>query len=137
MRLTSLLLASFLFFTLASSHAAAQAYTIDWRTIDGGGAMNIPAGLFTVSGTIAQPDANSPAAPLAGGSFSLVGGFWTIVAPRCAADFNVDGFVNSQDFFDFVTAFFNVSPDADFNHNGVINSQDYFDFLSAFFSPCV
>jgi hypothetical protein len=54
----------------------------------------------------------------------------------CAADFNCDGLANSQDFFDFVTAFFAATPDADFNRDGVINSQDFFDYVSAFFAGC-
>ncbi len=54
----------------------------------------------------------------------------------CPADFNHSGSVNSQDFFDFITAFFAVSPTADFNEDGMVNSQDYFDFVTAFFTPC-
>ncbi len=54
----------------------------------------------------------------------------------CAADFNADGEVNSQDFFDFLTAFFASEPGADFNHDGFVNSQDFFDFLTAFFAGC-
>ncbi len=54
----------------------------------------------------------------------------------CPADYNCDGFVNSQDFFDFIAAFFALSLASDFNSDGVINSQDYFDFLSAFFAGC-
>jgi hypothetical protein len=54
----------------------------------------------------------------------------------CPADFNEDDVVNSQDFFDFLTAFFASSPDADFNADKVVNSQDFFDFLTAFFDGC-
>ncbi len=54
----------------------------------------------------------------------------------CPGDFNCDGAVNSQDFFDFLTAFFASAPSADFNHDAAINSQDFFDFLTAFFAGC-
>jgi hypothetical protein len=54
----------------------------------------------------------------------------------CAADFNNDGLANSQDFFDYVTAFFAGDPRADFNGDGVTNSQDFFDYVSAFFAGC-
>jgi hypothetical protein len=55
---------------------------------------------------------------------------------RCDADFNVDGVVSSQDFFDFLTAFFGQDPAADYNRDETVNSQDFFDFLAAFFVPC-
>jgi spore coat protein A len=58
------------------------------------------------------------------------------VQPACAADFNADLLVNSQDYFDFLTAFFEGTLRADFNRDGVVNSQDYFDFLTAFFTGC-
>jgi hypothetical protein len=54
----------------------------------------------------------------------------------CRADFNADGEVNSQDFFDFLNAFFTGLPSADFNGDGSTNSQDFFDFLSEFFVGC-
>jgi hypothetical protein len=50
---------------------SAQNYKIDWFTIDGGGGTS-SGGPYTLSGTIGQPDAGA----LAGGNFSLVGGFW-------------------------------------------------------------
>jgi uncharacterized membrane protein len=56
--------------------------------------------------------------------------------PECAADFNRDSELNSQDFFDFLVAFFAAEPSADFNADARINSQDFFDFLAAFFEGC-
>lgn len=52
------------------------------------------------------------------------------------ADFNHDGRIDSQDFYDFLNAFFNGSERADVNRDGELNSQDFFDFLTAFFTGC-
>jgi hypothetical protein len=54
----------------------------------------------------------------------------------CAADFNCDATLDSQDFFDFLATFFNTDPAADFNADGSVNSQDFFDLLTAFFIGC-
>jgi hypothetical protein len=53
--------------------AAAQTYSVDWDTIDGGGGTS-DGGPYSVTGTIGQPDAGGP---MSGGNYSLTGGFWT------------------------------------------------------------
>ena len=52
----------------------AQSYSIDWFTIDGGGGTST-GGVYSVSGTIGQPDAGGP---MTGGQYSLTGGFWAL-----------------------------------------------------------
>jgi len=60
---------------LAPALAQAQSYSIDWFTIDGGGGTS-SGGAYSVSGTIGQPDAGR----MAGGNYTLDGGFWGIIA---------------------------------------------------------
>jgi hypothetical protein len=63
---------------LALTPLVAQAQTncsIDWFTIDGGGGTST-GGVYTVSGTIGQPDAGT----MSGGNYSLTGGFWALYA---------------------------------------------------------
>ena len=55
--------------------AASAQYSIDWYTIDGGGGTST-GGVYTVSGTIGQPDAGT----MSGGNYSLTGGFWSIIS---------------------------------------------------------
>ncbi len=50
----------------------ADAYTIDWYTIDSGGAQNLSGGSYTLSGTTGQFDAGSQSS----GAYSLKGGYW-------------------------------------------------------------
>jgi len=54
----------------------------------------------------------------------------------CVADFNGSGMVDSQDFFDYLAAFFAHAGAADLDHDGFVNSQDFFLFLTAFFTGC-
>src|SRR5262249_10525207 len=57
------------------STAAAQAYSLNWSTVDGGGGTS-SGGSYSISGTIGQPDAGR----LTGGSYVLDGGFWGLIA---------------------------------------------------------
>lgn len=50
-------------------------YSIDWSTIDGGGGAST-GGVYSVSGTIGQPDAGA----MSGGQYLLSGGFWSVFA---------------------------------------------------------
>lgn len=59
---------------LTAGSAVAQSYSLNWATIDGGGGTST-GGVFTVRGTIGQPDAGGP---LTGGSFAVTGGFWAL-----------------------------------------------------------
>lgn len=47
-------------------------YDVGWNTIDGGGVTFASGGAFTLGGSIGQPDAGV----LAGGAYTLKGGFW-------------------------------------------------------------
>ena len=60
---------------LLAATASAQNYSIDWYTIDGGGGTSTGS-VYSVSGTIGQPDAGR----MTGGPYALEGGFWGIIA---------------------------------------------------------
>ena len=53
----------------------AQNYSIDWFSIDGGGGSST-GGVYSVTGTIGQPDAGH----MSGDNFTLDSGFWAIIA---------------------------------------------------------
>lgn len=59
---------------IAVSTTRAQ-YSVDWSTVDGGGGTST-GGIYTVCGTLGQPDAGA----MSGGNYTLSGGFWGIVA---------------------------------------------------------
>ena len=52
--------------------ATAQNYSVGWFTVDGGGGTSA-GGVYSVSGTVGQPD---PGPLLTGGHFTVAGGFW-------------------------------------------------------------
>ena len=59
-----------------STRTHAQSYSLDWFTVDGGGGTST-GGVYSVSGTIGQPDAGA----MSGGNFLLTGGFWGAFVP--------------------------------------------------------
>ena len=73
----ALLLFGFILLPLAFSlPALGQSYSIDWHKIAGGGGTST-GGVFTVTGTIGQPDASGA---MTGPGYSLTGGFWSLYA---------------------------------------------------------
>src|SRR6266576_1138164 len=58
-----------------SQSARAQTFAIDWFTVDGGGGTST-GGVFSLSGTVGQPDAGH----MSGGNYAIDGGFWGIIA---------------------------------------------------------
>jgi hypothetical protein len=54
----------------------AQSYSIDWYKISGGGGTSTGS-VYSVSGTIGQPDASGA---MSGGNYSVTGGFWSLYA---------------------------------------------------------
>jgi hypothetical protein len=60
--------------TVTLCFTALAQYAINWSTIDGGGGTST-GGVFTIHGTIGQPDAGST---MSAGQFSVTGGFWAL-----------------------------------------------------------
>ena len=67
------LLLSTINYGLSTSHA--QSYTVDWYKIAGGGGTST-GGVYSVSGTIGQPDASGA---MTGGNYSVTGGYWALI----------------------------------------------------------
>jgi len=66
---------AFLLLPSAFCLCAQAQYSLDWTTIDGGGGTST-GGVYSVTGTIGQPDAGA----MSGGPFTLQGGFWGAIA---------------------------------------------------------
>lgn len=122
-------------FSLPAS-ALAQPFTIDWHTVDGGGAVGttdgVPGGL-ELSGTIGQHDASNTATPMTGAAFELVGGFWPVVQVcYCPGDLNHDGEKNGEDIQAFVNCILQGGDCtcADVNQVGGINIGDVAPFVA-------
>ena len=61
---------------LLYQNANAQSYSIDWYKVASGGGTST-GGVYSVSGTIGQPDAGGA---MSGGNYSLTGGFWSLIS---------------------------------------------------------
>lgn len=73
-----------LLLSLLASAALAQSgggYDLTWNTVDGGGYTWSTGGGYVLGGTVGQPDAGA----LAGGGYTLTGGFW----PGAAGQYRV------------------------------------------------
>jgi hypothetical protein len=64
------------FLALVCATVHAQSYSIDRYKIAGGGGTSTGA-VFSVTGTIGQPDASGA---MSGNGFSLTGGFWSLIS---------------------------------------------------------
>jgi len=124
-------------FALVCSSAAAQPFSIDWFTIDGGGGTSSGGG-FTLSGTIGQPDAGT----LSGGGFTLRGGFWpgasSAPQPCNVADLSETfGILDLADIDVFINGVVANDPVADIAPPfGVIDLVDIDNFILAFLAGC-
>lgn len=111
---------------------------LTWHTIDGGGGVS-SGGIFKLSATIGQPDACSPAAPMTGGIFTLVGGFWPgveiVEVPECSliGDMNGDGLRNGKDIQQFAGCVIGGGAQdcscADINESGAADAADVLSFV--------
>ncbi|MBL8761050.1 MAG: hypothetical protein JNL50_07070, partial [Phycisphaerae bacterium] len=73
---------------------------------------------------------------LAGEAMALVLNAVVDIAGYCISDFNLDGFVNGDDYDMFASAFDVASFEADINRDGFVNGDDYDTFASAFDAGC-
>ena len=118
---------------MAMPTGAQTDYSVEWRTIDGGGEMSSTGGDYELSGTIGQPDAGQ----MVGGAYNLTGGFWFGCMP---ADCNCDGAVDLNDFVEFEVCFQGPGgglPEADcacfdFNADADIDLLDFAAFQDRF-----
>lgn len=125
-----------LLFGLATACAAQAQLAIDWHSIDGGGGFS-GAGSLELGGTIGQSDDGA----MAGGSFELVGGFWSVTLPVfCPGDVDGDGMVNITD-LGILLSHFGVTSgaarsDGDLSGDGAVNITDLGELLAAFGAGC-
>lgn len=119
---------------LATSLAAAQPFSIDSYTVDGGGGSLFGTD-YSLSGTIGQPDAGV----LNGSSYSVSGGFWMAVGdPGCNVSDLTEpfGVLDLGDINVFASGFLMQDLIADLNDDGILDLADINLFISSFIAGC-
>jgi len=121
---------------LFAGHAAAQPFEIPSFTVDGGGGT-LQGDIFTLSGTIGQPDAGV----LQGSRFSISGGFWSGLSDQMGCNLadiaEPFGILDLNDVTGFVAAFLAGEPLADLAEPfGIIDLSDISAFVGEFLVGC-
>lgn len=122
----------------AAAAGAVASFSIPWSSISGGSGT-ATGGPWSVISTIGQPGAAS----LAGGAFSMSGGYvpgsTPPAPPACPGDTNGDRLVNTTDLVAFLGRFGQSVPpgtNVDFNSDGVVNTVDLVFLLARFGTVC-
>jgi hypothetical protein len=111
---------------------------LDWRTMDGGGAMYSVNRSLQLGGTIGQPDAGPT---MSNRGLTLTGGFWVVThageGTPCVGDLNGDNQVSLNDLALLLAEFGCVSNcTADITNDGQVTLADLALLLSHFGEIC-
>jgi hypothetical protein len=123
----------------AAVTVAADDFSLDWWTVDGGGEMRTTGGDFELSGTVGQPDAG---ATMAGGDFELAGGFWAGVGEEefCYGDLDGDNDIDLADLAQLLgnygTPSGAVYEDGDLDADGDVDLADLAGLLGVYGTTC-
>ena len=124
----------------AATVASPADLTIDWYSIDGGGAMFTTGGTLELSGTVGQPDAG---AALTGGDLELEGGFWAVTAGAdtfCFGDLDGDGAIGLSDLAQLLSNYGMPSgavyEDGDLDSDGDVDLADLAGLLAVYGTTC-
>jgi hypothetical protein len=129
--------ATFGFGPVDGTPLAGGAASLTSRVVDVSGAGVVPAGQYSVTADASSSLISCTAwLPLEIADTTFQFSLTISPAPTCLGDFNVDGVVNSDDFFDYLARFFASHPFADVDGDGVVTSADFFLFLTSFFAGC-